>query len=59
MDPRDRIERALDREIEIIKNDDYLTTAEKDEQIRDLERDARDEIREYEQRDCDRFRGNW
>jgi len=39
-------ERALYREIEIIENDDSLTFEEKQREICDLEREARDNQRE-------------
>ncbi len=39
-------ERELYREIEIIENDDSLTFEEKQREIWDLEREARDELRE-------------
>jgi hypothetical protein len=41
----------LEREIEIIENDDSLTSEEKNKQIRELYREARDYEREQSQRD--------
>ena len=37
-----RIDRALQREIGIVQNDDSLTMEEKDRQIIELEKDARE-----------------
>lgn len=55
----DRIDRALEREIEMVEQDfanGEISAMERNKQIRDLEREARAELRDIEQ---DRVGGGW
>ena len=49
----------LDREIESIENDDFLTNEEKSRKIRELEKDYESAMRESCERAYDNEKENW
>lgn len=53
------IQIRLEREIDLIKNDDSMSAKEKRREIREVERDYRDAARESSQRAYDEEYENW
>ena len=51
--------KQYDREIEQVENDDTMTQAEKNAEIREINRDLRDSYREEQERERERDFGGW